>query len=45
MKRSQNEQSFLNELRRDNCVTIICDSICDVNDKNTCSSWLMYYLI
>ena len=35
---------FLRGLRRNDWVTIICDLMFDVNDKNTCSSWLIYYL-
>ena len=44
MKRSQNGQTNLNRLRRNNWVTTIYDSMYNINDKHTYSSWLMYYL-
>lgn len=44
MKRSQNKQSILRGLIRNNCATIIYESKYDVHDINTCSSWLMHYL-
>ena len=31
-------------LKRNDWVTEICDVMSDYNDKETCSSWLMYYL-
>ena len=41
---SKNEQSFIRELKRNDYVSKICDSMSNVNDRKTCSSWLMYYL-
>ena len=35
---------FLRGLKWNDRVTIIYDSMSDANDKNACSSWLMYYL-
>ena len=35
---------FLRELRRNDLIITICDLMSNINDKNTCSSWLMYYL-
>ena len=34
----------LRGLKKNDWVTTICNSIPDVNDKNTYPSWLMYYL-
>jgi len=44
IKRSKNEQSFIRGLKRNDYVSNICESMSDVNDSKTCSSWLMYYL-
>ena len=44
IKRSKTDQSFIREVRRNDWVTTICDSISDINNKNTCFSWLIYYL-
>ena len=43
-KRSKNDKSFIRGLRRNDWVTEICEVMSDFNDKETCSSWLMYYL-
>ena len=44
IKWSKIDQNFIRGLRRNDWVTIICDSMSGVNDKSICSSWLMYYL-
>ena len=44
IKRSKNDQNFIRGKGRNDRVRARCDSISDVNDKHTCSSWLMYYL-
>ena len=44
IKRSKNDQSFIRGIRRNDWITTICDPMSGVNDKNTCTSWLMYYL-
>ena len=43
-KRSKNDKSFIRGLRRKDWVTEICEVMSDFNDKETCSSWLIYYL-
>ena len=40
----KNDKHFIRGLRRNDWVTEICDVMSDFNDKETCSSWLMYYL-
>ena len=42
--RSKNDKSFIRGLRRNDWVTEICEVMSDFNDKEICSSWLMYYL-
>ena len=44
IKRSKNDNSLIRGLRRNDWVTEICDVMSDFNDKETCSSWLMYSL-
>ena len=44
IKRSKNYKSFIRGLSRNDWVTKICEVMTDFNDKETCSSWLMYYL-
>ena len=44
IKRSQNDQRLLREIRRNDLATTKCDSIYNVNDRNICSSLLIYYL-
>ena len=44
INRSKNEHSFIRGLKRNDYVSNICDSMSDVHDRKTCSSWLMYYL-
>ena len=42
--RSENDKSFIRGLRRNDWVTEMYEVTSDFNDKETCSSWLMYYL-
>ena len=35
---------FYKSLRRNDWVTKICEVMSDFNDKETCTSWLIYYL-
>ena len=44
IKRSKNDQNFIKGKERNDRVRARCDSMSDVNDKHTYSSWLMYYL-
>ena len=43
-KRCKNDKSFIRGLRRNDWATKIYEVISDFNDKETRSSWLMYYL-
>ena len=43
-KRSKNDQGFIRGISRNHWITTINDSISDVNNKDICSSLLMYYL-
>ena len=44
IKSSKSDKTFIRGLRCNDWVTEICEVMSDFNDKETWSSWLMYYL-